>query len=179
MSRIGRLPITVPHGVEVKIDGHHITVKGAKGQLERNIHPSNNVEQDNGVLHVKRNGDTKEERSLHGLTRALVHSMVVGVTEGFSKSMIINGVGYKAQATGNKLVLNIGYSHPVEMIAPEGITFECPSLTEIVVKGIDKELVGQTCANIRATRPVEPYHAYGVRYKTEVVVLKEGKKNAK
>lgn len=179
MSRIGRAPITIPAGVEVKLNGTVITVKGPKGTLSRDIGSVISCAIDGNKIHFTRDNDQKEIRSKHGLYRALVNNMVVGVTEGYTKALIINGVGYKAQVNGTKLVLNIGYSHPVEMEAPKGITFECPTITEIVVKGIDKELVGQTAANIKAQRVVEPYHAYGVRYKTDVVVIKEGKKAGK
>ena len=179
MSRIGREPITIPAGVEVKLDGTIITVKGPKGTLTRDIGSDIKCDIQGNVIQFTRDSEQKEIRSKHGLYRALVNNMVKGVTEGFAKSLIINGVGYKCSTTGNKLTRNIGYSHPIEMEAPAGITFECPAATEIVVKGIDKELVGQTAANIKATREVEPYHGYGVRYKTDVVVLKEGKKAGK
>lgn len=180
MSRIGKKPIVIPAGVTVTNDNGTITVKGAKGTLVRTIDTSigceingNEVvftcpEKADGKLHAK-----------HGLYRALVANMVKGVSDGFKRSLIINGVGYKAAVQGDKLVLNIGYSHPVEVVAPQGIKFECPTQTEIVISGFDKELVGQTAANIKAKRPVEPYHAYGVRYKEEVVILKEGKKAGK
>lgn len=178
MSRIGRMPIEIPAGVEVKIDGKVITVKGPKGTLTRTIE-SNKIELnlEGNVLHVTRKGESGDIRALHGLYRALIHNMVSGVTKEFEKALVINGVGYKANVDGKKLVLNIGYSHPIEVLPPEGITFSCPTATEIVVKGIDKELVGQTAANIRAKRVVEPYHAYGVRYKNETVIMKEGKTN--
>lgn len=178
MSRIGRMPITLGTGVEAKLEGKVLTVKGPKGTLSESIENSKikcNIE--GNVIHFTREGEDGVTRAAHGLYRALAHNMVVGVSEGFKRSLIINGVGYKAQVSGNKLILNIGYSHPVEVEAPEGIKFECPTLTEIVVSGIDKEVVGQTAANIKAKRVVEPYHAYGIRYKEEVVVLKEGKTN--
>ena len=179
MSRIGRAPIAVPAGVEVKIDGSHISVKGPKGQLERDIVPSITVEQEGNVLHVKRATDNKLDRSLHGLTRTLIHNMVVGVTKGFEKSLIVNGVGYKVTLSGNKMTLNIGFSHPVEFTAPEGITFAQPQPLEIVVKGIDRQLVGQTAATIKAIKPVEPYHNYGIHYKDETVIHKVGKRATK
>ncbi len=179
MSRIGRAPIKIPAGVEIKQDGTVITVKGAKGTLSRDIGSEIKCKVENGEILFTRDNDAKETRSKHGLYRALVNNMVVGVTQGFTRGLIINGVGYKVNVAGDKLVLNIGYSHPVEMIAPKGIKFECPTLTEITVSGIDKELVGQTAANIKAQREVEPYHAYGVRYKEDVVILKEGKKAGK
>jgi large subunit ribosomal protein L6 len=179
MSRIGREPITIPAGIEAKLDGTVVTIKGPKGTLSRDIGNSIKCEIKDKTILFTRSNDEKEIRSKHGLYRALVNNMVKGVTEGYTKALVINGVGYKCSVSGNKLVLNIGYSHPIEMIAPNGITFECPSATEILVKGIDKELVGQTAANIKATREVEPYHGYGVRYKTDVVILKEGKKAGK
>ena len=180
MSRIGKKPIVLPAGVTATYNNGTVTVTGSKGTLTRTI--------DTVIgCHVEGNAITfscpeKADGSVqakHGLYRALVANMVKGVSEGFSRNLIINGVGYKAAVQGDKLVLNIGYSHPVEVVAPAGIKFECPSQTEIVVSGFDKELVGQTAANIKAKRPVEPYHAYGVRYKEEVVVLKEGKKAGK
>ena len=178
MSRIGRMPITLGAGVEAKLDGNVLTIKGPKGTLSERIDNSKiNCSIEGNVIQFTRSAEDGATKAAHGMYRALAHNMVVGVTEGFSKSLIINGVGYKAQVTGKKLVLNIGYSHPVEVEPPEGITFECPTLTEIVVKGIDKEVVGQTAANIKAKRVVEPYHAYGIRYKTETVVRKEGKTN--
>lgn len=180
MSRIGKKPIVLPAGVSVVIDGSTITVKGPKGTLVRTI---------DSVIECQVNGNevvfncpdnaSNEVHAKHGLYRALVANMVKGVHDGFERRLIINGVGYKAAVQGNKLVLNIGYSHPIEVVAPEGIKFECPAQTEIVVSGFDKELVGQTAANIKAKRPVEPYHAYGVRYKEETVILKEGKKAGK
>ena len=179
MSRIGRAPITIPSGVEVKIDGSVVSVKGPKGQLSQDIGKSIKCEMNDGKLVFTRPDDMKENSAKHGLYRALVNNMVIGVTAGFKRELVINGVGYKAAVNGNKLVLNIGYSHPIEMEAPKGITFECPSITEIVVKGIDKNLVGQTAANIKAKREVEPYHGYGVRYIVDVVFLKEGKKDGK
>ena len=179
MSRIGKHPIAIPAGVDVTIDGSTVTVKGPKGTLTRTVHSNMNVAMENGEIVVTRPDESNLNKSLHGLTRTLIHNMVVGVTAGFKRELVINGVGYKAAVNGNKLVLNIGYSHPIEMEAPKGITFECPSITEIVVKGIDKNLVGQTAANIKAKREVEPYHGYGVRYKEDVVILKEGKKAGK
>lgn len=180
MSRIGKKPIVLPAGVTADIDGNTITVKGQKGTLVRTFDPQIGCEvKGNEILFSCPDGAENELHAKHGLYRALVANMVKGVSEGFSRNLIINGVGYKAAVQGNKLVLNIGYSHPIEVVQPEGIKFECPSQTEIVVSGFDKELVGQTAANIKAKRPVEPYHAYGVRYKEETVVLKEGKKAGK
>ncbi len=179
MSRIGRAPITIPAGVTVTVNEDNIVVKGPKGELKCAFDSKITATIENNVLTFARHSENKEYRAKHGLYRALVNNMVKGVTVGFSKSVIIHGVGYKAQVTGNKLVLNIGYSHPIEVEAPQNISFEMPTATEIVVKGIDKEVVGQVAANIKALRPVEPYHGYGVRYKDEVVILKEGKKAGK
>ncbi len=180
MSRIGKKPIVVPAGVTVTAEAGNITVKGAKGTLARNIGTVIGCEMSDGqlVMTCPENA-SKDVQAKHGLYRALVNNMVKGVHEGFARSLIINGVGYKASVQGDKLVMNIGYSHPVEVIAPQGIKFECPTQTEIVVSGCDKELVGQIAANIKAKRPVEPYHAYGVRYKEEAVIIKEGKKAGK
>ena len=175
MSRIGRMPIVLPEGVEVKVEKGLVSVKGPKGQLSQQIGKEISVNVENNVIVLTRANDKKDVRAQHGLYRALINNMVVGVTKGFEKALIVNGVGYKAQVQGKKLILNIGYSHPVEIEAPEGITIECPQLTEVVVKGIDKTLVGQVAANIRAKREVEPYHSYGIRYKDEVVITKEGK----
>jgi large subunit ribosomal protein L6 len=170
------MPITLPQGVELKSENNVITVKGPKGTLTQLIESKDiAVAVDNGTVTVTRSNDQKEVRSKHGLYRALISNMVNGVTKGFEKSLIINGVGFKSSVQGSKLVLNIGFSHPVEFIVPEGITIENVSATEIVVKGIDKHLVGQVAADIRAKRVVEPYHAYGIRYKDEVVRMKEGK----
>ena len=176
MSRIGRMPIVLPEGVEVKVENGLVTVKGPKGQLSQQIGNKDiSVAVENNTIVLSRANDKKDARAQHGLYRALINNMVVGVTKGFEKALIVNGVGYKAQVQGKKLILNIGYSHPIEIEAPEGITIECPQLTEVVVKGIDKTLVGQVAANIRAKREVEPYHSYGIRYKDEVIERKEGK----
>ena len=175
MSRIGRMPIVLPEGVEVKVENGLVSVKGPKGQLSQQIGKEISVNVENNTVVLTRANDKKEVRAQHGLYRALINNMVIGVTKGFEKALIVNGVGYKAQVQGNKLILNIGYSHPIEIEAPEGITIECPQLTEVVVKGIDKTVVGQVAANIRAKREVEPYHSYGIRYKDEVVITKEGK----
>ena len=176
MSRIGRMPIVLPEGVEVKVENGLVSVKGPKGQLSQQIGNKDiSVAVENNTVVLSRANDKKEARAQHGLYRALINNMVVGVTKGFEKALIVNGVGYKAQVQGKKLILNIGYSHPIEIEAPEGITIECPQLTEVVVKGIDKTVVGQVAANIRAKREVEPYHSYGIRYKDEVVITKEGK----
>ena len=158
MSRIGKLPVAIPQGVEVKIDGNNaLTVKGPKGQLCKTFHKDMIIEIEDGTINVKRPTDGKQHRSLHGLTRTLIYNMVEGVTNGFEKTLEINGVGYRAAKQGNKLVLTIGYSHPVEFVDPEGITTEVPAPNKIIVKGIDKELVGTHAANIRATREPEPY----------------------
>ncbi len=175
MSRIGRMPISVPAGVEISVQNNLVTVKGPKGTLSQHVGKDITVKIENNEIVLTRANDQKEVRAQHGLYRALLHNMVEGVTKGFSKSLIINGVGYKAQMQGKKLVLNIGYSHPIEFDPPEGISIKCPSLNEVVVEGFDKTVVGQVAANIRAKRVVEPYHAYGIRYKDEVVVMKEGK----
>ena len=180
MSRIGKKPITIPAGVTVTNDNGVITVTGAKGAITRNIGTVIGCQIEGNVINmICPEGANNDVQAKHGLYRALVANMVKGVTEGFKRNVIINGVGYKAAVQGDKLILNIGFSHPVEMVAPAGIKFECPTQTEIVVSGVDKELVGQTAANIKAKRPVEPYHAYGIRYKEEVVTLKVGKRTGK
>ena len=176
MSRVGRAPITVPSGVDVSIAGSHITVKGPKGTLERDIPGEITVRQDEGVLLVERPNDERQNRALHGLVRSLVNNMVVGVSEGFRKDLDIVGVGYRAIAQGpGKLELALGFSHPVSVEAPSGVTFEVASPTTIGVIGIDKEAVGQVAANIRKIRKPEPYKGKGVRYRDERVVRKAGK----
>lgn len=179
MSRIGKQPIAIPTGVEVEINDLRILVKGPKGQLERDIHEyvSVNVE-DNNVI-VSRLNDNKDHRAIHGLTRALIANMVQGVSDGFQKSLDLVGVGYRATKQGNKLVLAVGYSHPVEIEPESGLEIEVPSQNKIVVKGIDKEKVGQLAANIRAVRLPEPYKGKGIRYSDEVIRLKAGKTGAK
>jgi len=179
MSRIGNAPITVPENVEVKLDGQKITVKGPKGTLEREIHKNINVNIENNIITVKRPDDEPLNRSLHGLTRTLINNMIHGVTNEYTRELQINGVGYRAQKQGNKLVLSLGYSHPVEMDAPEGITFDVPNPNTIIVKGIDKELVGQTAAVIRTKRPPEVYRGKGIKYAEEVIRRKEGKAGKK
>ena len=179
MSRIGNMPITVPAGVEVKIDGNHIAVKGPKGSLERDIHPNMKVELDGNEIKVSRPDDTNINKSLHGTTRALIHNMVEGVVNEFKVELEINGVGYRAQKQGNKLVMSLGYSHPVEMEAPEGITFDLTDANHIVVRGIDKELVGQVANEVRSKRPPEVYRGKGIKYATEHMRRKEGKAGKK
>lgn len=175
MSRIGNKPITVPDGVEVKIDGKHISVKGPKGTLEREIHKNISVEMNEKTIEVKRINDEPANRSLHGLTRTLINNMITGVTHEFSKELQINGVGYRVAKQGNNLNLTLGYSHPVIFEAPAGITFDVPNPNTIIVKGIDKELVGQTAAVIRTKRPPEVYRGKGIKYADEVIRRKEGK----
>ncbi len=180
MSRIGRLPVEIPAGVEVKIaDGNVVTVKGPKGTLERTLVPEISVEvKDNQVL-VTRPNDLKKMKSLHGLTRTLVYNMVVGVTTGYEKKLEINGVGYRAAKQGNKLVLSLGYSHPVEMEDPEGVESVVEGNNVVIVKGISKEKVGQYAAEIRFKRPPEPYKGKGVKYADEIIRRKEGKTGKK
>ena len=178
MSRIGNAPITIPDGVEVKVDNKHITVKGPKGTLEREISPKMEISLDANVLTVKRPDDEPLNKSLHGLTRTLINNMIIGTTEGFERKLEVNGVGYRAQKKGNDLVLTLGYSHPVEMKAPEGISFEVEG-NIITVKGIDKEVVGQTAAVIRTKRPPEVYRGKGIKYVEETIRRKEGKAGKK
>ena len=178
MSRIGVRPITIPAGVEVKVDGNLVSVKGPKGQLQEKISDLLEVEIKDGVLEVKRSCDNAEDRSQHGLARTLIDNMVTGVTNGFEKKLQIVGVGYSAAKQGKKLVLKLGYSHPIELEDPEGITTETPDANTIVIKGIDKAQVGNYAADIRAWRPPEPYKGKGVLYDGEVVHKKEGKSGA-
>lgn len=179
MSRIGNKPITVPESVEVKLDDMHLTVKGPKGTLEREIHKNMTVSIDGNIITVTRPNDEAENRSLHGLTRTLIHNMIEGVLNEYKKELQIVGVGYRAQLQGKKLVMNLGYSHPVEMEAPEGITFEVPNANTIIVRGIDKEVVGQTAAVVRTKRPPEVYHGKGIKYSDEHIRRKEGKAGKK
>ena len=180
MSRIGRAPIAVPAGVEIKIEDHNlVTVKGPKGTLTQQLHPNMTIKQEGAELHVTRPNDLKENRSLHGLTRTLLHNMVVGVTDGFKKTLDVNGVGYRVAMEGGKLVMNLGYSHQVTMEAPEGITIETPSANQIVISGFDKQLVGQFAAEVREKRPPEPYKGKGIKYSDEVIRRKVGKTGVK
>ena len=179
MSRIGNKPITVPAGVEVKLDGQHITVKGPKGTLERDIHKNMTVSIDGNVIKVTRSDDEAYNRSLHGLTRTLISNMIEGVLNEYTRELEINGVGYRAQLKGKNLVLTLGYSHPVEMEAPEGIKFEVPSPNQIIVRGVDKEQVGQVAAVIRTKRPPEVYRGKGIKYVEEHIRRKEGKAGKK
>jgi len=175
MSRIGRLPIAIPAGVDVTIDGRTVTVKGPKGSLSRDLHPDMAVSREDGSIVVTRPTEQKVHKQLHGLTRTLVNNMVVGVTDGYRKGLEITGVGYRAVKVGEKLQLSLGYSHPVEIDPPSGISFEVENPTRLAVVGIDKELVGQVAAQVRATRKPEPYKGKGVRYSGEYIRRKAGK----
>jgi len=179
MSRIGRMPIAIPAGVTVDVkEGNVVTVKGPKGSIEKTFAPEMTIEVDNGTLTVSRPNDLKRNKALHGLTRALINNMVVGVSEGFSKTLEVNGVGYKAQKQGNKLVLSLGYSHPVEMIDPDGVSSAVDG-NKIVISGISKEAVGQYAAEIRFKRPPEPYKGKGIKYDDEIIRRKVGKTGKK
>lgn len=175
MSRIGKQPVLIPDGVDVALENHHVRVKGPKGELSRDIHESLTIKVEDSQLIVERPDDNKMHKSLHGLSRTLVANMIEGVTKGYEKVLEIKGVGYRAQKQGNKLVLSVGYSHPVEIDAPEGIEFETPTATRIIVRGIDKELVGETAAKIRAVRKAEPYLGKGIMYEGERIRRKAGK----
>ena len=179
MSRIGNKPITIPEGVEVTLNDKNITVKGPKGTLSKEIHKNVDVKVEGNVITVSRIDDEPANRSLHGLTRSLINNMIIGVKDEFKRELEINGVGYRAQKQGTKLVMNLGYSHPVEMEAPAGITFDVPNPNSITVRGIDKELVGQTAAVIRTKRPPEVYRGKGIKYVEEVIIRKEGKAGKK
>lgn len=179
MSRIGKQSIAVPAGVTVEFNNSVVTVKGGKGALTREVKGNIGVKCEDGQVHVEALDEEKETNALHGLYRALIAAMVKGVSEGFTKNLEIKGVGWKAQMQGSKLVLNVGFSHPVEFVQPEGIKLECPSPTDITVSGIDKVLVGQVAADLRAIRVPEPYHGYGIRYKGEHIEHKEGKTSGK
>lgn len=180
MSRIGLKPITIPAGIEVTIaEGNHVTVKGPKGTLENKFDAALTIKQEGNVITVERPTNNKQHRSLHGLTRTLINNMITGVSTGFEKKLELVGVGYRAQKQGNKLVMNLGFSHPVEMEDPEGITVEVPNQTELVVKGIDKQLVGNYAAKIRDWRKPEPYKGKGIKYAGEYIRRKEGKTGKK
>lgn len=175
MSRIGNKVVVLHAGVEIKQDGNNITVKGPKGELTREFSSDIKMNIEGNEVTFTRPNDSKEMKTIHGTTRANFNNMVVGVSEGFQKALELIGVGYRAQVQGNKLTLNVGYSHPVEMTAPEGVTFEVPANTQVIVKGINKEVVGELAANIRGVRPPEPYKGKGIRYVGEFVRRKEGK----
>lgn len=180
MSRIGRMPIAIPEGVTVSVDGNNlVTVTGKLGTLTQQVDKLIKVEVKANEVLVTRPNDESETKAKHGLYRMLIANMVEGVSKGFSKTLIINGVGYKATKQGTKVVFNLGYSHPVELNEENGITLECPNMTTLVVKGISKEAVGQYAAKVRGIKPVEPYHAYGIRYNDEVVIKKVGKVSGK
>ena len=179
MSRIGRSPITIPAGVDLKLDGEKITVKGPKGTLSRMLTPEIKVEINDGVVNVLRSSDDKEHRSLHGLTRTLVSNMVDGVSKGFSKELDVNGVGYRVQKQGKQLIMNLGYSHQVLVDEIDGIIIDVPAPNKIIINGIDKQLVGQFAADVREKRPPEPYKGKGIKYSDEVIRRKEGKTGAK
>lgn len=179
MSRIGKQPIEIPAGVTVKVDNdNNVSVKGPKGELTQQIHKDMKVTVEDNVVTVSRPSDNKFHRSLHGLSRSLIANMVEGVTKGYEKTLEINGVGYRAQKQGKKLVLNVGFSHPVEIEEPQGIEIEVPDANKIIVRGIDKQKVGAVAANIRAVRPPEPYKGKGIRYEGERIIRKEGKTGA-
>lgn len=178
MSRIGKLPVEIPEKVEVKLENNFLVCKGPKGELNRNLHSDMNVKIENDQIIVKRPSDSKEHRSLHGLTRSLIFNMVNGVSEGFQKRMLIEGVGYKAEKKGKNLLLTLGYSHPILMTFPENVSVICPSPTEIIVESSDKELVGMVAAKIRSFRKPEPYKGKGIRYHDEYVRRKAGKTGA-
>lgn len=179
MSRIGRAPITIPASVDVKVDGNVVTVKGPKGELSLAVNPNMSVSVDAGVITVARPNDEKQMRSLHGLTRTMINNMVVGVTEEFSKTLEINGVGYRAAKEGSNLVMNLGYSHNVIVADTADVRTEVPNPNQVIVKGIDKQKVGQFAADVRAKRPPEPYKGKGIKYADEVIIRKEGKTGAK
>ncbi|WP_455234104.1 50S ribosomal protein L6 [Thiogranum longum] len=176
MSRVAKKPVELPSGVEITISGQAVTVKGSKGSLAHDVHSSVKIEQDDKVLTFAPKDGSKTAMALAGTTRALLNNMVTGVSQGFEKKLQLVGVGYRAQAQGNKLNLTLGFSHPVDYPVPDGITVETPSQTEIVVKGVDKQMVGQVAAEIRAYRPPEPYKGKGVKYADEIIVRKEAKK---
>lgn len=176
MSRVGKIPVSIPKGVEITLQDQHLTVKGAQGSLQHTIHPAVELKIENGEISFAPRQTTQLSDALSGTTRALVNNMVKGVTDGFAKKLLLVGVGYRAQVQGNSLNLTLGFSHPVNFPIPEGIKIECPTQTEIVVKGIDRQKVGQVAANIREFRPPEPYKGKGVKYSDEVIEIKETKK---
>ena len=176
MSRIGRLPVEVPQGVDVNVKGTHVRVKGPKGQLEHTFPASMKITLDKGVITVERPSDEGTHRAMHGMTRAIINNMVIGVTDGFEKILEINGVGYRGELQGKNLILNVGYSHPVEVVPPEGISFEVEDRNRVIhIKGYDKALVGQVAADIRKIRPPEPYKGKGIKYQDERIRRKAGK----
>lgn len=175
MSRVGKKPVVIPDGVKITQEGNFLKIKGPKGELERQIHPNMGIEIVENQVNVTRPDDTKQNKSLHGLSRALVQNMVTGVTDTYKKTLDIVGVGYKAELKGKNLLLNIGYSHPIFLIPPEGITLEIPTQTQIIVSGIDKQLVGLIAAKIRSFRKPEPYKGKGIKYSDEHIVRKAGK----
>lgn len=180
MSRIGKMPLEIPNGVEFKVSAENVvTVKGPKGTLEKAFDSRIKIETNDNIVTVTRPNDVKDVRALHGLTRALLNNMVVGVTNGFEKVLEINGVGYRAQKQGNKVILNLGYSHQVEVAEEDGITIDVPDPNKLIIKGIDKEKVGQFAANVREKRPPEPYKGKGIKYADEVIKRKEGKTGGK
>ncbi|OQB15642.1 MAG: 50S ribosomal protein L6 [Firmicutes bacterium ADurb.Bin193] len=180
MSRIGKMPVAIPAGVDFKVDGsNHVVVKGPNGTLSQEMHKDMIIKVDGSVVTVERPSEQKLHKALHGLTRTLIANMIEGVTKGFTKTLEINGVGYRAQKQGKKLTLTLGFSHPVEMNEPEGITIEVPAPNQIIVKGADKQLVGHVASKIREKRPPEPYKGKGIKYSTEVIRRKEGKAGAK
>ena len=179
MSRIGKLPVAIPAGVSITFENGLLTVKGAKGTLTQQVVGDIEIKLEGAEAHVLNTGKTADSNAKHGLYRALLHNMVVGVTEGYKKTLKVNGVGWKVAKQGAKVVLNVGFSHPVAFAEPAGVKLECPSANEIVVSGIDKTLVGQTAANIRKIRVPEPYHGYGIAYSDEVIERKEGKTGGK
>lgn len=176
MSRIGKMPIELPKDVKVDVDGSVVTVNGSKGSLSQSFNPDLTIALEDGVLRVERPSDSRDHRALHGLTRALLNNMVTGVSEGFTRKLVVEGVGYRAEMNGDVLVLNVGYSHPIEMQPPQDVSFAVEGRgKEIIVTGIDKQVVGQICANIRKVRPPEPYKGKGIRYADEYVRRKAGK----
>lgn len=179
MSRIGKMPIAIPGGIEVKVEGTTVLVSKGNQKLTQAVHPDMTVLVENNVIRVARPDDSNRHKALHGLTRSLINNMIIGLSQGYAKNLEINGVGFRAQKQSNKIVLNLGYSHPVEVVEPEGITIEVPAPNRIVVKGADKQLVGETAAKIRSLRVPDAYHGKGIKYDFEVLKLKEGKTGAK